>query len=244
MLDLKRCAIYTNLGILDIASICANFEGGTIMQKVDEGGEPKLVVSDGSNPSGVAKWDHMTGVEGVVVAEAITFPTGAPVTANLKHPNLIALMYKVEDAAGANYTEGGGNDYTMNATNGIVTRVGGSTIPDGGTVYVTYKYQKTDAEIDAGEYPFGLIGGRNLRNSLDDVPGSGKMTLIQGYALLYTTCFNSSRDYVVGTKLYSDANGQFTNVAGGNPQIATVHQVPSADDAFLGVELMGFTPGP
>jgi hypothetical protein len=131
----------------------------------------------------------------------------------------------------------------MNEPNGILTRVGGSTIPDGGTVYVTYKWQKTDAQIDAGDYPFGLIGGRNLRNSLDDVPGSGRMTLIQAYALIYTTVFDSSLDYVVGEKIYSDANGMITNVAGGNPEIGSVHELPSTDDAFLGVELKMFTPG-
>ena len=243
MLDIKRCNITTNLGILDVAAVCGNFEGGTLMQKVDEGGVTKLTISDGSNPCGVAKWDHMTGMVGLVIDEALVLSAGATGTATLKHPNLIADMYKVEDAAGTDYTEGAGDDYTMNPVNGIVSRVAASTIPDGGTVYVTYKYQKTQAEIDSGEYPYGLIGGRNLRNDLDDVPGSGKMTLIQAFALLYTTCFDSSLDYVVGEKLYSDANGMFTNVAGGNPQIGSVHEVPAAGDAFLGIELKGFTPG-
>ncbi len=243
MLDIKRCSITTNLGIFEVAAVCGNFEGGILMQKVDEAGTTKLTISDGTNPCGVAKWDHMTGIEGLVVSEAVVLAAGATGTGTLKRSNLIAAMYKVEDAAGTDYTEGGGADYTMNAVNGIVTRTAGSTIPDGGTIYVTYKYQKTEAQIDSGEYPEGLIGGRNLRNSLDDVPGSGRMTLIQAFAILYTTCFDSSLDFAVGESLYSDANGMFTNVAGGNPQIATVHEVPSASDAFLGVELAGFTPG-
>ncbi len=243
MLDIKRCAIYTNLGILELDDACGNFEGGTLLQKIDDNGTTKLTISDGTNPAGMAKWDHALGFYGLSVSEAHTFPTGAPVDVNLDNGQVIASTYKVEDSAGANYTEGGGADYTMNTTNGIVTRVGGSAIPDGGTVYVTYKWQKTDAQIDAGDYPFGLIGGRNLRNQLDDVPGSNRMTLIQGYALIYTTVFDSSLDYTVGEKIYSDAAGQITNVAGGNPEIGSVHELPSTDDAFLGVELKMFTPG-
>jgi len=241
MLDIKRCNITTNLGILDVAAVCGNFEGGTIMQKVDEGGVTKLTISDGTNPCGVAKWDHMTGIEGLVVREALVLSAGAVGTGTLKHANLIAGMFKVELVDGTDTVDG--VDYNMNTVNGIVTNIAGGLIPDAGTVYVTYKYQKTEAEIDTGEYPAGLIGGRNMRNSLDDVPGSGKMTLIQAFALLYTTCFDSSLDYVVGEKLYSDANGMFTNVAGGHPCIGSVHEVPAAGDAFLGVELIGFTPG-
>jgi len=241
MLDIKRCNITTNLGILDIAAVCGNFEGGTLMMKVDEGGVTKLTISDGTNPCGVAKWDHMTGIEGLVVREALVLSAGATGTGTLKHANLIVGMFKVELVDGTDTVDG--VDYNMNTVNGIVTNVAGGLIPDAGTVYVTYKYQKTQAEIDTGEYPYGLIGGRNLRNELDDVPGSGKMTLIQAFALIYTTCFDSSLDYVVGEKLYSDANGMFTNVGGANPQFGTVHEVPAAGDAFLGVELAGFTPG-
>jgi len=246
MLDIKRCAVYTNLGIMKLATTAGNFEAGTALQKVLEAGETKLTISDGTNPCGIAKWDHMSGIEGLVVREAVTFPVcgGVNITATVKHANLIAAMYKVEALAGGDYTEGGASDYTMDATHGIVTReFGTTTIPDGGTVYVTYKYQKTDAEIDAGEYPYGLIGGRNIRNSLDDVSGSGRMTLIQGFAILFTTVYDTSLDYTLGQKLYSNATGKITNVAGGHPVIGTVHAVPTASDVFLGVELHGFTPG-
>jgi hypothetical protein len=244
MLDLKKCHITTNLGIMEVYGSSANFESGSILQKVDDSGTTKLTVSDGTNPAGVAKWDHMTGMIGVVIMEAITFPAGggANSSATLSKSNLVASMYKVEDAAGSDYTET--THYTMNTTNGIVTRVDATTtIPDAGTVYVTYKYNKTDAQIDAGEYPNGLIGGRNLRNSLDDVAGSNRMTLIQAFALIYTTCYDSSLSYTVGEKLYGDANGLFTNVTVSNPQIGSVHEVPSADDTFMGIELQGFTPG-
>jgi len=246
MLDIKRCAIYTNLGILEVDDGCAAFEAGTLLQKVDDNGTTKLTISDGTNPAGMAKWDHCTGFLGVAVEEAHTFAAagGADVTVNLDNAHVITSSYKVEDSAGNNYTEGAAADYTMNTTNGIVTRIDATTtIPDGGTIYVTYKWQKTDAQIDAGDYPFGLIGGRNLRNSLDDVPGSNRMTLIQAYALIYTTVFDSSLDYTLGEKIYSDANGMITNVAGGNPEIGSVHELPSTDDAFLGVELKMFTPG-
>jgi len=242
MLDIKRCNITTNLGILDVHPECLAFEGGTLMQKQDDGGVTKLVISDGTNPCGVAKWDHMTGIEGVAISEAVVLSAGVTGAATLKHANLIALMFKVKLLDGTDTVDG--VDYDMNIVNGVITNIAGGLIPDAGTVYVTYKYQKTQAEIDSGEYPEGLIGGRNIRNALDDVPGSGKMTLIQAFALLYTTVFDSSLDYTVGEPLYSDAAGNFTNAAGGgNPQIATVHEVPAAGDAFLGVELAGFTPG-
>ena len=247
MIDLKRSAIYTNLGVFEVAAACGNFESGTILQKVTETGTTKLTICDGTAPAGIAKFDNMSGMVGVIVGEAITFPLagGANVSVTLKHPSLVASMYKVESAiGGANYAEGAGADYTMNTVNGVITRVNAtSTIPDGGTVYVTYKWNKTDAEIDAGEYPYGLIGGRNLRNSLDDVVGSNRMTLIQGFSIVVTTCYNTTEDYTVNKKLYSDANGLFTMVAGGNPQIGTVHSIPNAGDVFLGVELQGFVPG-
>ena len=87
----------------------------------------------------------------IVVRESKKFQAGVTTsTVTLSFHSFVLAVYKVEASAGLNYTIfTEGEDYIVNLANGTITRIAGSDIPIGGTVYVTYKYQKTNGEISA-----------------------------------------------------------------------------------------------
>ena len=173
-------------------------------------------------PVGVFKWNKTSAVYGVAVSEAITL-TGL-VASNLKHANVSSV--KVEDSAGTDYT-----GYTVVALNGTVTRSGtGSDIASGETVYVTYTYQKTETDLQRE--------GKNFLNTNDDTQGSNRIVLLQGNWRIYTDKFDTSRNYTQNQQLYvaNDDSGVFTNDTGSAKKFGRVVSLPTASNAFIGIE--------
>ena len=220
MLDLKRCFIGREAGNKTVDAN-ATFEAGMVAQYASDG---EVVVSDGTNPCGVFKWNKTSQIYGIVAREAVTL-TGTTAS-NLDHANVSSV--KVENSAGTNYLVT--TDYTVSTTNGTVTRVGGGGIASGETVYVTYTYQKTEAEMNRD--------GKNFLLNNDDTQGSNRITIIQGFSTIYTDKYDTSLDYTVGSSVYVRSDGYFTATDYGTVfgPFGKVVSVPTASDPYLGIE--------
>lgn len=222
MLDHKRSSIGREMGNKSVDPN-TTFEAGMIGKYTSDG---TITICDSSNPAGVLKWNKTTTKSAVSVREAVVLNT--TVASTLSHANISNV--KVEDVAGVNYVVV--TDYTVNAVNGTITRNGSGGIGDGETVYVTYTYVKTSADIDSDE-----LDGKNFSLNLDDTAGSGKIVLIQGLSTVYTDQYDTSVDYAVEDVLYCGNDGKFTNVdAGSGDAFGRVISVPTAADRFLGIE--------
>lgn len=177
-------------------------------------------------PVGVFKWDKASTLTGVSAREAVTV-VAYSTAYSLSHANVSNV--KVENLAGADYTEGAGDDYTVGAVNGTITSTasGTTSITAGETVYVTYTYQKSAADLEQD--------GVNFFNSNDDTQGSNKIVLLQGGWRIYTDQFDTTQDYAVNDQLYVADGGLFTT-ATLTYKVGRVVSIPTAASPFLGVE--------
>jgi hypothetical protein len=234
-IDLRRSIITQDAGIY-VADPNATFRQGYILAQSTTG---QFVVADNAGsgpvkvPFGFAKWNKVSSIASAVVDEPVVL-TGTTAS-SLKFGSLLysTLGLHVSDAPGMTGTVfAETTDYTYSATNGTITRSGGSTIPSGSTVYVTYSHQLTEADLD--------FQGRNFFNFTDDVTiAQGRIAIITGWTLLFTTAYDPSRTYAIGEPLYVGTTakaGLLTNDSTGTPNpIARVFQLPTADDPFLGI---------
>lgn len=218
-IDLKRSIIRSEYGHFTVDAN-ATFEAGQIATFQSDG---EVAVCDGTAPMGILKWNKTSGLTGVAVNEAIVINDTS--TVNLAHANVSNVKVKSATTGGTTYTVT--TDYTVNTTNGTVTRVGGS-LPSGATSYVTYTYSLSTAELRSA--------GVNFNLHRDDTAGSGKITVIQGYGTVYTDQYITDEDYAVNDTVYSTSAGKFTKVNSYSKPFGKVISVPSANDPFLGVE--------
>ncbi len=122
-------------------------------------------------------------------------------------------------------------DYTVNATNGTVTRVGTGSITDGETVSVDYSYQMTEVEQDDQ--------GRPIANIVDETAASGKAEVIREPATVYLTNYDPGPGFTLGGIVYDNGDGRLTSTVGSNVAVGRCKQVPSASDPYLGIEFKG-----
>lgn len=156
-----------------------------------------------------------------IIAEAQTFGT-APNTATtvlLNHANVKTSYYQVCSSTGTPYTEGGGNDYTIDTTHGIVTRRVGGGITAGATVYVTYHFQ------DPNQY------------GIDQTLGSGQAATLEGIGEIATMIFDSSKVYILMNPIYVNGDGYLTSTPGGGSIVGKCTQIPNASNPELHVKL-------
>ena len=231
-LDHTRTQYVTAFGDY-VANASTTFTAGML---VDLNASREVIISVGAAPYGWAKYNKNTGFYAAVVGEYIQL-NGTTAT-NLAHANIrpaagaVAGVRVAAALTGVAYTEGGGSDYTVNYTNGTVVRTGGSTIPDGGYVYVNYQYAMTAQELDDD--------GHNFWNFDNDVTIQGsKVTVITGEATIFTTAYDSSQTYTVGTALTAGTTAEvlegMVTVGGGGAAVGTVVQIPTPSDPFLGI---------
>jgi len=239
-LDLRRSIISNDPGIY-VAAPTAQFRSGQFLALNAAG---NLDVCNGTGgaplnvPFGIAKWNKLSALTAAVADEPVVL-TGV-VAVNLRH----ALIFpgatggvRVSSAAGQTgtvYTEGTSstNDYAINYTNGTIQRSTVSTIPTGSTVYVTYAYTVPEADLD--------FQGRNFWNFLDDVTiQQGRIAIVQGWSLIFTTVYDPSITYAIGNAVTVDGGTKAgiltTTTGGGRVAVGRVMQLPTASDPYLGV---------
>lgn len=235
-LDLNRCVITHDLGIFT-ADPAASFQAGALVTKGANG----ITSALGKNVLGIAKWNKLNTLLGVNVDEPIVFTAQATDYA-LKKANVsnVKVSLAAGGAALVNPT-----DYTFAAVNGTVRSIAAGALPPGTTGYVTYTYQISNADLD--------FQGRNFFNFIDDVTiQAGALTVITGWTMLFTTQYDSSRQYTVGGvggNLYAAGavtpakagllTNDITTEAAAADFVGSVIQVPTATDPYLGIVFGG-----
>lgn len=138
----------------------------------DQGNGPICIVVNVIDPA-----THITAV----LAAEKTFNADGYI--NLEHPQISSVVVKSSDG---NTTHVSGTAYTVDAANGVITRVGGSTIAAGATVKIDYSWLDTSkvlaadviGEVDVDGNRSGLqalIGTYNLFGYV------AKMIIAPGY---------------------------------------------------------------
>lgn len=229
-LDLGRCQIKEALGVF-VADPAVTFRAGQIVMQASTG---LIQASDGVNVLGVAKWNHATTMLAAAVDEVVVL-TGTTAS-NLKNAN-------VSNVRVASAVKGGGTvyalttDYTVNTTNGTVTRNGAGAIPSGASVYVTYTFQVSAQNLLQ-------LQGTNFWNGLDEVSqADNRVTVITDAELIYTTQYDTTDTFTLTgatSNLYASTTlpGLFTTKTAGSAKfVGRVFQVPTAADPFLGVRM-------
>lgn len=224
-LDLGRCQIREALGVF-VAHPTTPFSAGMLVMRDSNG---LVVPSDGTKVLGVAKWNHATAMLAAAADEAVVLTGTTP--APLAHPNVSNVKVSAS-AGGAALVVG--DDYTVNATNGTITRVNGGAISSGATVFVSYHYQLSQAQLMQTQ-------GLNFWNNLDEVSqNEGRCAVITDAELLFTTQYDSSLQFTLGQKLYASTTSPGligTSSSGSAYFVGEVFQVPTASDPFLGFRL-------
>lgn len=230
-LDLGRCQIKEALGVY-VADPATTFRAGMIVMQNASG---LVLPSDGVNVLGVAKWNHATTMLSAAVDEAVVL-TGTTAS-NLKHP-LVSNVRVASALKGTGTVYVLTTDYTVNTTNGTVTRNGGGAIGSGSTVYISYTFQVSESDLLQ-------LQGKNFWNSLDEVSqADGRCAVITDSELLYTTQYDTTRVYALtgaSSNLYASVAlpGLFTtDTASSAKFVGRVFQVPTAADPFLGVRMV------
>jgi len=236
-LDLARAVIIQDVGVFRAADV-ADFEQGMLVAQDGTGNIIKAV----SRPVlGVAKWNKTNVFTAALVDEPIVFPAVTS-TVSLKHATVSNLRLRTAPDQGGTLLAAT-VDYTINTVNGTLTRIdpGGGSLVVGATMYATYTYALTTADLD--------FQGRNFFNLQDDVTiADSRLTVITDASLLFTTMYDTARtDYAltgVGKNLYCGGAtpalaGLFTTDPTEGEFVGHVMQLPTADDPFLGVRLGG-----
>jgi len=167
--------------------------------------------------------------------ETVTFNAAGIVT--LSKGNVLSTGdIRVTDATQTNVAIQGA-DYTVGTNNGIVTRIPGGAIPALATGVIWYKYVLQNAQVYWNDVSTSYTAtGYNYDRQPDDTMGSSKITVVEGWAQLYTDQYDVTMTYVLNHELYSDANSMWTPIAGTTTACGRVIHVPSASDPFLGVQ--------
>lgn len=233
-LDLGRSEINRDLGVY-VAAAGATWNAGMLVSRDAAGA---IVRADAEDPFGVAKWDRNTATEGTNVDEQVTF-TGSASTVNLAKPNVSQVAVRsAADQGGTLFTVT--TDYTVNAANGTITHVALGSIGITDTVFVSYSFTLSTADLD--------VQGRNFFNTTDDTQfAENRITVITGQALLFTTQYDKSLSYTTtgtGSNLYAGGTtagleGLFTNDAAEGRFVGKVFQLPTAADPYMGVHFFG-----
>lgn len=227
-LDLPRCQVNQALGVY-VADPAATWRAGSVVTQ-NAAGQVVPATNTGTM-LGIVKWNKATSLVAAKVDEQVTL-VGTTAVA-LRFPNISNVRV-------ASQAQGGGTvyvnvtDYTLNLTNGTITRVGGGAIADGQTVFVTYTYQISSTDLIQAH-------GQNFWNSVDEVSyADNRVTVITDAEVLYSSQYDTTRTYTMGQALYSSSAGLITNDSnsGAAPPVGRVFQVPSASDPYLGFRLL------
>jgi len=219
-LDITRCILGRAPGVY-VAAPTSMFVAGMVLTRNADG---YLIPCTGVNPAGLAKWNKTNQMYGTIQGEAIVLVSTTP--SPLKHP-LVSAVLVTNPMTGLPYTVV--VDYTVNATNGTITRVPAGAIADGSTVLVAYRFAAQSSDLD--------FNGRNFFNFVDDASqAQNRMTLVQGLSTIFTAAYDTSVIYAVNDVMRCGADSYPTN-SGAGAIIGMVIQVPTADDPYLGFDL-------
>ena len=201
----------------------ADFIAGMVAKlEADSDGNPVLKVANATDTAliGLFFCHKTTNFYRPITDESKTYGT-SPNTAwalYLNHATLKSGSVKVTDSLGTT-TYAITTDYTVNTTNGIITRTSTGSIGATDTVLISYMYEDPT-----------LTG-------LDQTMGSGLAATLEDPGEVATLVYDTSKAYALMGDLYSDANGYLTSTDGGGTAVGKVTKVPTAENPELHFKL-------
>jgi hypothetical protein len=235
MLDKKRGYAYDR-PFYDVDDNVNIYAGMVAFLATSGGVTVATTAASGDVPIGTFWKDRAAGyIRGTL--ETGTF--SAANTINLSKGNVLSTAnIKVTNAAGTTvYTQG--TDYTVATANGVVTRLGGGAIAALQAVVIWYKYTLASTAVywDNVSTQWTAVG-QNYDRQPDDTLGSGKITVAESDAKIYTDMYDVTQTYTLNAPLRSDANSYWSTGAGAgfSSVCGRVISVPTATDPFLGVQ--------
>jgi hypothetical protein len=127
-------------------------------------------------------------------------------------------------------------DFTVNVVNGILTRLPAGSIPALGTVVVWYRYNVTATQVYWDNVATKYTSGYNYDRQPDDTLGSGKITVAEGDAKIYTDQYDPTMTYTLNHWVRPDANSLWTTNVTAYSICGRIIKVPTAGDPFLGIQ--------
>lgn len=233
-IDLKRSQYLYDFGNY-YANASTAFRAGML---VGMNASSEIVLCDGTEPLGFAKFDYTNTLYATIVDEYVQ--TNGLAATNLAHANLLSAAGAAAGVRVASGTGGTGAyteavDYTCSYVNGTITSLGVG-IPLNAYVYVSYSYLMTAADIEDEGYNFWL------RQDSVTIQAQ-RVTVCSGPGVIFTTQYDPSRTYAPNTNVYAGAtadtlDGLVTTAATGD-LIGHVLQPPTAADPWLGIRYIG-----
>jgi len=215
--SVRRLTGLNNPGFRAVYST-ANFIAGMVAKlEADANGDPVLKVADAddTNIIGLFYCHKCTNFYVPVVDEVKTFSESPNTvwTILLGHANVKSGSVKVYNVTKSEAT----TDFTVNTTNGIVTRTstGSHIIAATDTVKVSYLYEEPT-----------LTG-------IDQTLGSGLAATLEDRGDIATLVYDTAQTYTIMQSLYSNADGYLTNQSGGGSIVGKVTKPPTADNPEL-----------
>ena len=191
------------------------------------------VAASGTVPIGTF-WKDRANAYVRSTVETATFSSTTSLATLQKGNILTTATVKVTNTAGTTtYTQG--LDYTVNTTNGILTNLGVG-IAAGASVVVWYMYSVSSNQIYWENVATKWSTGQNYDRQPDDTLGSGKITVAEGDAKIYTDQYDVTQTYTLNASLRSDTNSLWTTATTAYSVCGRVIQVPTASNPFLGVQ--------
>jgi hypothetical protein len=192
------------------------------------------VAASGTVPIGTF-WKDRANVYVRSTVESTTFSATTGLATLQKGNVLSTASIKVTDTSGTVvYTQG--LDYTVNTVNGLLQNLAGTGIAAGATVIVWYNYSILATQIYWDNVSTKWSSGSNYDRQPDDTQGSGKITVAEGDAKIYTDMYDVTQTYTLNHWLRPDANSLWTTAVTGYSICGRVIQVPTTGNPFLGVQ--------
>jgi hypothetical protein len=220
--SVRRLSGLNNPGYREVDA-SADFVAGMIAKlEASSNGNAVLKVSNATDTNilGIFYCHKTTSFYRPVVDEEQTYGT-SPNTSwavYLNHSNLKDGSVKVTNEAGdTTYTVT--TDYTVNNTNGVVTRTSTGAIGATDTIKLAYMYEDP-----------------NL-SGIDQTLGSGMAATLEDHGEMATLIYDTSKAYTLMGSLYCNASGYLTSTNGGGSVVGKCTKVPTAEDNELRFKL-------
>lgn len=222
-ITLRRLYGSQNKGDIKVSSTASFVAGMVAKRQLDSYGNVELAVCDvGEVPAGLFGVHKITSFYQPVIQEAVAFVAGSA-TANLAHANVSEYTVYYYNTSAGTYTQitTSGN-WSMAATNGVLTRVtsgwfGPNTAA--ATAYVSYRYEDTTL------------------SGIDETLGSGKATIWEGAGEFETLVYDTSNTISLGDGLYCNTDGLLTSVNVGGTKMGLVTRPPTASNPSMRFKL-------
>jgi hypothetical protein len=197
-----------------------NLAGGMAVQPCSTGAAQKY--------AGFALTDAMKVLTETVV-DTVTVPTGGG-TVFLGNTNIVSGSERVVASVTGVLTEDcaslGAGEYCLVDATGAISFVAAQ---QGETVTVTYRYNLTLQQS------LERFHERSINNRAQDYFSS--VSVLMGEGEIFTSMFDTSVNYTIGSLVYPAAGGKVSSVAGGaSNALGFVSKLPSTTDGLLGIK--------